>query len=266
MIKLIGRFEMSILFTILTVITFLSLPILVVILIIRAIMGKPLKKTAIGLLMCVGAFIEFSVLGTFTSPSTWCECEYGVIEETKPTCSERAGTYKYYTIYENNNIEYKGEQPRSQVTDDLNVHVSNKCEHEDVGKMFSFQPQNSTATSYVKSFCTNCDEKFGYKIFRGTPTDTSYLEPIKVHSDVSEIVGEEYYTITAIVTLADYEFNKTKIRCEVQSENVEVNFCAEFREEYEESVALLQEGDIVTFRGRFYDDGCGFTDCELIAK
>ena len=148
----------------------------------------------------------------------------------------------------------------------LIVCIPDKCEHEVMGKSFSFQPQNSTATSYLRQFCANCDDDFGYKIFRGTPTDTSYLDVVAAHSNSDKIVQGKYYTMSAKVAQRDFDFNKTEIACKVQNGEIIVFFFAEFREEYEESVALLQEGDIVTFRGRFYDKGCGFTDCQLIMK
>ena len=141
------------------------------------------------------------------------------------------------------------------------------CDHEAVENHFSFQPQKSTADSWSKLICRDCHQSMAtYKSFRGTPNDTSYLEAIKVHGKASEILPGEYYTITATVTLADYNFDKTVIRCKVQSDNIIVNFSVEFRGEFEEAVGLLEEGDEVTFRGRFYDKGCGFTDSELITK
>jgi hypothetical protein len=140
-----------------------------------------------------------------------------------------------------------------------------KCEHE-MGKQFSFQPQKSTAASHVKPYCKNCNNSFGYTMFRGTPDDLSYLEAVRAHSDRDEIVGGEYYTVTAVVTLGDYQVTETRIRCKVESGNIIVGFSVKFREGFEESVALLEEGDEITFRGRLYDEGYGFTDCELIVE
>ena len=141
-----------------------------------------------------------------------------------------------------------------------------KCDHEEMGKIFTFQFEGSTAAGCVKPFCKNCNHYFGYSIFRGTPEDSSYLEVIEKHSGVSEIVGGEHYTMTAIVALADYDFGKTRIRCKVEKDDIIVEFSVEFREEFEESVALYDEGDEITFRGRLYDSGFGFTDCELIIE
>lgn len=139
-----------------------------------------------------------------------------------------------------------------------------QCEEHEVVELFSFQPYNSTALSDVKSFCKKCDESLGVTLFRESPEDVSYLNVVKEHSDGSELIGGEYYTMTAIVTLIDYDPSKTKIRCKVESENIIVGFSVDFREEFEEQVALIEKDDEIVFRGRFYDKGCGFTDCELI--
>ena len=140
-----------------------------------------------------------------------------------------------------------------------------KCEHTQITKHFSFQFQGSTASSNVRQYCEECNSYVDNpSLFKGNPEDLSYLEVVKAHSDGDEIVGGEYYTMTAIVTLGDYDTQKTRINCRVQSENIIVWFSVEFREEFEDAVTLLQEGDEITFRGRYYDTGCGFTDCELI--
>lgn len=161
-------------------------------------------------------------------------------------------------------------------TDDITLPIVDSCvvessevqsEKHEHGKIFSFQPKGSTAPSNVKPFCESGEcRNLGYTLFRGTPNDLSYLGAIEEHSDGSGMIGGEYYTVTATVVLADYDFTKTRVRCQVQSDNIIVNFSVEFRDGFEESVALVDEGDEITFRGRFYDEGCGFTDSELIIK
>ena len=61
-----------------------------------------------------------------------------------------------------------------------------------------------------------------------------------------------------------YTSNSVWLNCRVENENFVVLFTAEFREEFEEIVRSVEKGDEITFRGRFYDEGCEFTDCELI--
>ena len=146
----------------------------------------------------------------------------------------------------------------------MSVCIPPKCDHKEIGKMYSFQFENSTADHYVKPYCLNCGETFKSTSFRGTPVDNSFREAIAEHSDSIEIVGGEYYTVTAIVTLGDYDIHKTRINCKVQNETTIVAFSVEFGEGFEEAVALLEKGQEITFRGRFSDNGCSFTDCELI--
>lgn len=141
---------------------------------------------------------------------------------------------------------------------------NHKHTHDEMSMKFSFQPENSTAGDYMQPFCRICDYYLTSYPILDTSSDTSYLEAITEHSNASEIVPGEYYTITATVVLADYDFYKTRIRCEVGNENVVVNFSVEFQQEFEEAVGLLEAGDEVTFYGRFYDEGCGFTDSVLV--
>lgn len=138
------------------------------------------------------------------------------------------------------------------------------CEHEEIGTIFSFQSENSTTKSSYKPYCKNCEEYFGYTRFIGTPDDLSYLEAVKPNIEGNEVKAGEYQTMTAVVSLADYNADKTRIRCKVENEEVIVGFSVEFRGEFEEQVSFLQEGDEITFRGRLYDNGFGWTDCELL--
>ena len=143
---------------------------------------------------------------------------------------------------------------------------SAKCEHEEMGNTFHFQFENSTAASHMRPFCKNCDEVFGHKNFRGTPIDLSFLDAIVENSDGTEIVGGEYYTMTAVMTSGNSSIDKVRIGCKVQTEDVIVYFSAEFQEAFKDAVKEVHMGDEITFRGRFYDKGCGFTDCELIIE
>ena len=139
-----------------------------------------------------------------------------------------------------------------------------KCEHENMKTVFSFQPQNSTANSYYKPYCENCNNDLGYTMFRNTPSDTSYLDAVKSYIDGDEIVGGEDYTMTAVVSLGDYDSQKTRIRCKVEKDDIIVGFSVQFRDELEEEISLIKEGDEITFRGKLYEEGFGWTDCELV--
>ena len=144
-----------------------------------------------------------------------------------------------------------------------------KCEHEEVMK-YEFASNNSTERSNASRYCTKCDKRIStYSLFKGELVDKSYLRAIVDHSDGSEIKPGEYYTVTAIVTQADYGYglyNTPNVCCKLENEDFIIYLDVEFREEFAEAVDLIIEGQEITFRGRFYDEGCGFTDCELIIE
>ena len=136
-----------------------------------------------------------------------------------------------------------------------------KCDHEETITMYKFESYESPAYNYVRPVCKKCDKLLPYTLFKGTPKDSSYLEAFE---NESEIVPGEYYTVTATVTSADYSIQDTHLGCKVENEKFIIHFGVDFREEFEEAVDPIEEGDEITFRGRFYDNGCGFTDCELL--
>ena len=142
------------------------------------------------------------------------------------------------------------------------------CEHEDTILWYFFTSQDSVSNSDVCRYCKNCEKRIStYSQFTGTPIDQSYLEALKEHSDTSEFVPGEYYILTATVPLGYINGSSNKkayINCEVENEEFKVRFTVDFKEEYEELVSQIQEDEVITFRGRYYNEGCGFTDAELI--
>ena len=147
------------------------------------------------------------------------------------------------------------------------VFAPEPCEHEDMVEMYSFTSYNSTAQNSVRNYCRDCDERFQHQLFKGTLVDQSYLEVFEPQIDGGEIVPGEYYTITALVTRADYGFglyDTPNVCCKLENEEFIVYFDVEFKAELNDIVKSITEDDIITFRGRFYDTGCGFADCELI--
>ena len=148
----------------------------------------------------------------------------------------------------------------------LIVFTPEPCEHEDMVTMYSFTYYDSTAHSNVRPYCRDCGKRYQYQNFQGTLIDQSYLSAIKEHSDGGDIVPNEYYTVTATVPMGftAYGSDRVQLNCKVENEDFIVFFNAEFREEFEELVRSVEEGDEITFRGKFYDEGCGFTDCEII--
>ena len=154
----------------------------------------------------------------------------------------------------------------------VSIDFPDVCKHENIGKRFYFQPENSTTSSYVETYCKGCDTNYGSGLrgyyggsrtmFEGAITDTSYLDAIREHAHVDEIIGGEYYTISATVCSVAYGYDRNRISCVVQKELTIVYFVVDFKEPIES----VDSGDVITFCGRYYDMGCWFTDCELIEK
>ena len=152
------------------------------------------------------------------------------------------------------------------------VFTPEPCEHEETIKSYSFADYKYMEYGYssVVTYCKKCDKKVArHSQFQGELVDKSYLSALIDNSDANEIVNGEYYTVTAIVTLAEYDsYGAPSISCKVENEDFIVDFSVEFREEFRESVRYdsLEEGTKITFRGRLYDKGVGFTDAELIIE
>ena len=149
----------------------------------------------------------------------------------------------------------------------LGIGEALRCDHEETYTKIVFTSYDSIdGTSHTRPVCKECCKNFQYTNFKGTPSDQSYLEVIRANSDGSEIIPGEYYTVTATVPLGFYGYTSDKVwlNCRVENEDYMVSFNVEFREEFKEVVKLVEKKETITFRGRFYDVGCGFTDCELI--
>ena len=142
------------------------------------------------------------------------------------------------------------------------------CEHESA-TFYSFTSMDSTGQSRVNERCKKCNVRLTYdSSFKGTPIDQSYLSAIKENSDGDEIIPGEYYTVTATVPsgFTAYGSDSVRLYCKVENADFVIGFTAEFMEEFSEQVRSVGKGDEITFRGRFYDEGCGFTDCEWIEE
>ena len=139
-----------------------------------------------------------------------------------------------------------------------------KCEHEEVVRYY-FSTDDTVVQNSVCRYCTKCDERLTpYTLFQGELVDKSYLQTIVEHSDGSEIIPGEYYTVTATVPLGYMDM--LGLTCEVENEDYLVRFNAVFRSEFKEQMSLIEAGQEITFRGRFNDKGCSFTDCELLSE
>lgn len=73
----------------------LIIPILLFVLLILRVLKKRCLWAGVATLCCVGSFVPLILLGTLTSPQTWCQHEYDIIEEVAPTCNEKGKIVKH---------------------------------------------------------------------------------------------------------------------------------------------------------------------------
>lgn len=149
------------------------------------------------------------------------------------------------------------------------VMANNKCDHNEKQRRFHFVAENSSAYSDMAVFCKVCGEQLTtYARFNGTPDDKSYLSAFSGHIDSNEIIPGEYYTVTAAVTIDYYgsRIEEPRLACKEENDDYEVFFSVGFKEEYRDLISSVKKGEEITFRGKFYTEGCGFSDCELISR
>lgn len=149
------------------------------------------------------------------------------------------------------------------------VMANNKCDHNGKQRRFHFVAENSSANSDMAVFCKVCGEQLTtYARFNGTPDDKSYLSAFSGYIDSNEIIPGEYYTVTAAVTIDYYSsgIEEPRLACKEENDDYEVLFSVGFKEEYRDLISPVKKGEEITFRGKFYTEGCGFSDCELISR
>ena len=141
-----------------------------------------------------------------------------------------------------------------------------KCDHTRVIEVFTFQPENSRALSYSKSYCDECRKCLHTALFQGSPTNESYIDAVEEHCGDKSFVKGEYDIVKAEVLSKNYNSSQAKIRCTIKHGDVQANFSVVFKGEYKEAVSLLETGDEITFYGKSALTGLSWTDCELITE
>ena len=83
---------MSAFFGAMIIVILFSLPILGVVIGIRAILKKPIKKLALAVAICAVSIIPLTILGVLTDPATWCDHQWSVVETVEATCKTKGYT------------------------------------------------------------------------------------------------------------------------------------------------------------------------------
>ena len=84
----------------------ISLPVLLLVIAVRAMIKKPIKKVAIALAICASSIIPLTILGVVTDPATWCEHQYTVVKEIPANCATKGEVHKHCDLCDKKTIEY----------------------------------------------------------------------------------------------------------------------------------------------------------------
>lgn len=104
---------MSSLCAALIIVIILSIPVQLIILIIRGIKRKSIKKHLICLAICVTSVIPLTLIGAFTDPATRCKHDREIISETPATCTEKGKIVGYCSVCDVNVTSYKPKIPHN---------------------------------------------------------------------------------------------------------------------------------------------------------
>lgn len=152
------------------VVAILATLIFFIIWVIKLIAKKPHKRMGIAMLISSGCFVFFTLLGTFTSPTTYCDHEYKLVESEAASC-EKDGSEKYHC----------------SLCDSDKTEIVNKLGH-DMVDIRRVEPTYDTAGEYVRG-CTRCDyveSEVLAMLVKPTPTPMVTPSPVVTPEPSSE--------------------------------------------------------------------------------
>ena len=133
-----------------------SLPILGVIIGIRAIIKKPIKKLVVAVAICAVSIIPLTILGVLTDPATWCDHQWSVVEMIEPTCEVNGYTTERCNLCERTRQTGKtgalghsmSETSRDEPTTSLEgkvVYKCNRCGYEEITTLSKLESPGQNA-------------------------------------------------------------------------------------------------------------------------
>ena len=248
-------------------------PILFLIWLVRIITRKSAKALGISCLICAGCFVLSVIVGTLTSPTTWCDHEYELIDSKSASCEESG--------YEISCCQLCGSKKKS---------TSKKLGH-DMKEVRRINPTYSTDGEIVNK-CSRCGyEEIDILEKLKAPTEPKTTEPETQPTELSETVDLSVtyddiylaYEENELVANDLYRYNRYRITAKINGMatggllnltggatltmekrvgNTIVFFYAEFEKEQEEALKQVKVGDTITFDGKCVGKG-GFVDCEI---
>ena len=259
-----------------------AIPILLIGLIVKAIMKKPLKNILISLCICGGAIIPLTIIGVLTDPATRCDHNDIIVEEISPACTEKGST-----VYVCDKCERKKTVKIDKLEHDMkpieNGSRCTVCGYEEIIKLETSKDE-MVETAEIEQTPIVED------VVKESPVETKKDEPIVEKKTYIEGIGfdEIYRAYKENELRADdtYQYNRYRITAKVNGMdndgllnltggavltmqkkvgNTIVFFHAEFDRHQEEDLKLINVGDTITFEGKCLD-ASSWTDCSIVTN
>lgn len=267
-------------------------PILFVVFLIRWVRKKPKRKVGIATLATAVSIVIFTLIGTFTSPMTYCEHQFQEVSNRPATCEEKGEVVNHCNLCDLTRTERPNalghdlvivsrREPTIGVDGEV-VEQCSRCEHE-VVTVLEKLPEPTPEPTEPEATPEATVEPTVPPVVTPEPTVTEPSQEIEVQTvtfaDIyyaykrNELAADDLYKhnryqITAKVVgiESDGLFNLTggaMLTMEIRVDNIIVYFYAEFEKEQEEDLKTIVVGDTITFEGTCLSAG-SWVDCDLL--
>ena len=93
-------------FAALLIMVIIAIPVLLIILVIRAFLRKSVIPIAISVGVCFASILPLAILGAMTDPATWCKHEREIVSTTDATCTQQGKIIEYCSECDTNVTSY----------------------------------------------------------------------------------------------------------------------------------------------------------------
>lgn len=272
--------SVSLFFGLLMVLAMIATPVLVLVVIIYALSKKQCKTLGLIASICAGSIIPFAVLGVVTSPETWCDHEYAIVEEVAASCTEQGKVVKVCPLCEGESTEYIDKLGHDMVdvrkvepthdADGEYVRGCTRCGYEEVTVLEKLPKPTETEPTETNppTETTEPPETTTTPVAPEIAFDEIYKAYKSNELVADDLYGGNRYRITATIRgiEAGGLLNLTGgavLTMEVRVDNTIVFFLAEFEKDQEEALKKVAVGDTITFEGTCLSAG-NWDDCEIM--
>ena len=289
---------MTKIFAALLMMVIIAIPVLLIILTIRAFMRKSVIPIAIATGVCFASLLPLTILGTLTDPATWCEHEREIVSTAQPTCTQQGKIIEYggecdtevtsYIDKISHNYQFSETVEATCTEEGYTLEKCRNCSATGKKSRISKLNHDMKEVSRVES-TVEVEGKVVYRCKMCQYEETRAIDKLPPPSYIEGVTyGEIYKAYKANELRADdlYKNNRYRITAQINGietdglfnltggatltmlirvDNTYVYFFAEFEKDQEEALKKVNVGDTITFEGECLN-AASWVDCKLIIK